>query len=483
MEDRPSVPGEVTQDDTDIARRKKRSGFLSSFLLRRRGALPEESEFHHDIQSTEDNDSLIEKRKKKKLKKAWHTLFPSLVKVENEPGAPRNPDPKGFDIDTWMSWQAPNSEFQKKASGLTEMPEESHVNNEYMPAGHVTTNPEIPLNFETEIPLQDRDDLSPEQSHAEPMVREIPENQASVATEADVDTEIDAAGAVAQPEVAYQPVGFDTGRSVESSPVSLNAVSPQEYDRQASARNEIQVHANRGTAAPILLVGLEHLGRKKADEQIRQELGQRIDSLERTIDAGKRIEQRAPSQHVEYVASDQMPKTEVVGQRPAHEGRAQVSPEVPLEAAPARQDRSVTKEALIKEKPEVKIPATNRQESHISPELPNEEIKSEQIMREVASAAEQDVPVERVFERSHEVKDDLTGATGAASVGSVISGRPSPALAPIVATAVGSSHHQPDTDNGRVNVDQAEYQRAVKQGFWSAIVILIFGALAYLMVK
>lgn len=115
------------------------------------------------------------------------------------------------------------------------------------------------------------------------------------------------------------------------------------------------------------------------------------------------------------------------------------------------------------------------------------ERRQERLMKEVAEAAEVNAPVERSFERSHEIKDDLPVSSAAASVGSVMASKLAAQQA-----AQASQYAQPTQasydNSGLPVIDDpkyaaAMYQQAMKFGLVTAVVIIIFGILAYLMVK
>ncbi len=117
----------------------------------------------------------------------------------------------------------------------------------------------------------------------------------------------------------------------------------------------------------------------------------------------------------------------------------------------------------------------------------SESFKPQKILEKVAEAADSDSPVERVFERSHEVKDDTVAATGASSVGSVAASRLS-TNDRIVYPKGTESTPQPSSKVVDIPVIQEsntpdEYRKAMAAGFSAALVIIVVGCIAYLMVK
>jgi hypothetical protein len=123
-------------------------------------------------------------------------------------------------------------------------------------------------------------------------------------------------------------------------------------------------------------------------------------------------------------------------------------------------------------------------------ELRNQEVMREEpektetykIMEQVAEAAEHNAPVERVFERSHEVKDDHSTPVGAASIGAIMAAQ---AEQKKITQLKASQAQMGINDQGlpviNTTSDSDIYKQAMRRGFWGAIIIIIFGLLAYLL--
>jgi hypothetical protein len=101
-------------------------------------------------------------------------------------------------------------------------------------------------------------------------------------------------------------------------------------------------------------------------------------------------------------------------------------------------------------------------------------------MEQVAEAAEHDVPVERAFERSHEVKDDQSTHIGAASIGSIMAEQVAKQrVNGPVATQLSQDASGLPVVSGRAQA--TAYKQAMRNGFWAAIIIIILGTIAYLL--
>jgi hypothetical protein len=128
------------------------------------------------------------------------------------------------------------------------------------------------------------------------------------------------------------------------------------------------------------------------------------------------------------------------------------------------------------------VPNTNQYaEAHVRPGF---------VMEQVAEAAEHDVPVEMAYERRQEIKDESgqAGHSGGAGAASTPQQQPNPFFAPSGQPPQASARQLAETQaylstnsSGSTNGDM--YKHAMQRGFWSAIVILVLGAVAYLLLR
>ncbi len=213
---------------------------------------------------------------------------------------------------------------------------------------------------------------------------------------------------------------------------------------------EVVIERGVGVGLPVLLVGAEYLARKSADKKISGKFSQEIKSIKQSASQGE-------------LAREQL--NTIVQQN-----REQ------LEAL--KRDRGIIEKKTILKQPEqqkkspVNTLAVEKQQ----------EAQPRLVFESVASAAEHDEPVERVFERSHEIKDETPVATAAASVGAIMASQKdvqTPVLKAI--PNVGSKPRLPSRLDPVAIADQ--YNQAIRTGFLTAVVLIIFSSIAYLMIK
>lgn len=239
-------------------------------------------------------------------------------------------------------------------------------------------------------------------------------------------------------------------------PTEVEAVIPHESPAAETTQpiverqTETVVERGIGGGLPLVLVGAEYLGRKHADKKIRKEFNEKID----------RVEQKTSQQEVNQT------QLETLIQQNKHQ----------LETL--KRERGMAQA----EKQEVVAP---RVESKLNLPPPEERVPTERILESVVDAAEHNVPVERVFERSHEVKDEpsVVGSVGATaqSIGAVMANQMAQHQAQIAQAQASTNQGLP------VIVDeqtaQNMYAQAMRSGFIGGIMIIILGLLAYLVIQ
>lgn len=228
---------------------------------------------------------------------------------------------------------------------------------------------------------------------------------------------------------------------------------------------EVVIERGAGMALPVVLVGAEYLARKKADKKLEKRVNEKIkltnNEVDRNADLQRELETltRHNKEQIETLKRERgivtIPERSQLAERIT--ARSEQWKEN-KQSQPRNPDLSPT---VTSEKPE--------------------ERETYKIMEQVAEAAEQNVPVERVFERSHEVKDDQTVPVGASSVGAIMAAQVKNQQ---LSNNTVAHSQRTDTSSLPVAYDKPGsdmYKQAVQRGFWAAIIIIILGTVAYLL--
>ena len=353
--------------------------------------------------------------------KRWRRFFRGAFKnVVPPPESPRNEREHGFDPNTWFSWQS--------AARL----EESQQHSPEQTSGEQSVTSETSEGSQPESPEVQH----PEETiHNSEHTRTIPE---------------------AAPQNVHEGRPYSEAQS--------GGVIHERLQSSNVVEREVIIERGVGAALPVALVGMEYLARKSADKKLKRSFTREVDSLK----------MRASQSETTRNELDAI----------VRQNREQL--EALKRDRGMTEKRGTTKETY-KNTPE-KIPSksaekrTNPMESTSRIEKQSE-VQPRMIFESVANAAEQDVPVERVFERSHEIKDDKTAtAAAAASVGTIMASQSD--IQKIIATlpVVQSKTTENMTDKTHQSI-VAAYDQAIKMGFIAAVAIIILGTVAYLMVK
>lgn len=268
------------------------------------------------------------------------------------------------------------------------------------------------------------------------------------------------------------------------------------YDKKSDPES-----SRRGVAVLTALLGAEYFARRRADRKVRQELKQvqkRTKSLEKRIPSGAETskvtrESRGSKDVLPHDLKTKLEQTESFKRQPIIEKGRVAKKEIVV-------DNRNRLHLMSAETPvaEPKEPMKERRQERIQPddlpimepldplvrlELDNyKDRKAEEfervILERVADAAEHDVPIEKHYERRHEVKDASTKVTSnAASVSSIISqmGAQSTSSFPAILPHQQSSPSAKSMPQHNSNhaIDNVAYKQAMKSGFWAAIVILL----------
>lgn len=446
------TPGPEPQDDANPESRskKKRSASrLSQYLSGLRG---KENEV-----SGEKNDE-----KPKRFRRLFNKIFPQVVESPSQ--EEKGEQQHGFDYESWFSWTSFAN--RQESAGVT-------------PAngGSESTVSTATEEIAAEVPAETAEDESgPPRTEPEAEEQSPPdrvEDPLETPAEPEVSDDL-----LTPPEIPTIPSQREVFSRQQEEHELVQAAPPGENSTQ-----EVIVERGSGAALPVLLVGAEYIARKRADRKLEGRLNEKIKESKEKIDNTTTIQQE-----LETVVKQNEEQLEAL--KRAREGQAPVeappiqkiiekipTPRPERDTAPKQQTRSAERVQSTPESREQPRPVIERNAI-------KDEVQPEKILEQVADAAEHDIPVERIFERSHEVKDDRTVSGAAASVGAVMNSQ-----------AVANQYQalqqvkQPiDTQGGPLpfvsdSAARIAYKQAVKMGFWGAVMIIILGAIAYLVVK
>lgn len=259
------------------------------------------------------------------------------------------------------------------------------------------------------------------------------------------------------------------------------------FDRSSSSESprETRYEAPRGAiAAAVGLVGAEYFGRKRADRRLKRE----IDQLQKRVRDGERA-----SKQLQSIAKESKDQRRELQQRQkdfearlperSHQAAEKVVATPKYESKPMQPKESAEKRPEVFREAEGLIDMSeNSPAPVISPEkTPNikEDTpeKPEAVFKKVIAAAEHDDPIERSYERRHEIKDEagapLGTGSGPVSIGSIMAGMNDS----LPAQPASRAHPAPSPRQNDITVQQngpSMYDQAVQRGFWGGVIVIIF---------
>lgn len=395
-------------------------------------------------EADDEEESLDTKQRQRSLfSRFFKRLFPQRQTIEPVP--PR-PDSKplgteGTTINTQAEAEAPN-ENQAIMSGLPPEGEPARPK----PAGTPPVNtiqPEMPLAAE----LAD---------HELNIDTPIVESQ-SARTSADRET----------------PLG-------QGAQISEQVV----YERRPQPKAE-RVTVNRVDRSPLALalIGLEYFGRKRADRRLQTEdrrIKKSVANVEKRLELQEQSQQQLEqlAKRSQDQARDLRQKRSIYEQQLVSESKITTGPRSLPESRPPIISTSETLPHPPATDIETPIKTVVSQAETVEPRTK----QPEAVFREVARAAEKNVPIERAYERRHEVKDQTSGPSsigGPASIGVIMSQMQA---AERMQSALSGASPSPTSysiaANDRPASDGDLYRQAAQRGFWGGVVIIIFGLLA-----
>jgi len=481
MEDRQYDPNEDKAPALDSEKKRKQGNFLSQFLAKRRGLSLESKESDGD-EEDEDSDE-----KPKKWRRKFRSFFRNNIVAP--PEEENKESKKGIfelfklPLTQEVSRDTPPESIEETVAAQTE-----HLSLEANPRSDEIVNPDRPIEERAPTVETSMDDpIASEKTFEGP--REYMAMSETTPDTASTEPEAPA------PEAELPEPETD---AIEQEPVRTNSYEglltishPEERiassEPSVITERETVVERGVGSALPVALVAAEYVGRKRADRKITRNFNEKTNQLQKDAEKSALMQQqlealvRQNKEQLEALKQDRgILEKPVVAI--SHEQSAAKSPELrPAASIEEAVNRSAPREKLPPT--EVKRPQLRAERVQLTPE--ENAPRPREIMTQIAQAAERNVPVERVFERSHEVKDDLTArAASAPSVGNVVSSRATYQTGYNFSKEYQQTISQ-STDNLPVYVqsDSDMYKQAMKAGFTAAVVIIIFGVIAYLMIK
>lgn len=253
------------------------------------------------------------------------------------------------------------------------------------------------------------------------------------------------------------------------------AFAPDEAITQTPTvvERERVVERGVGLALPVVLVGAEYFARKRADRKLDRKFETKTELMKKDMNRGELARDQLDSLVRQNRDQLERLKQERGVQQPS------------VEARPAPEIRT-TKEA-----PEIRKPGPEANRQQYQQErrevraTPYEQAERREVVQAENKAETTEVQTrsERIIERSHEIKDDHT-VPSAPSVGAIMAAQAAQKQAAASQNMASQTTYDPLGLPVIADSRSAEvYKQAMRAGFWAAVTIIIFGLLAYLMVK
>lgn len=427
------LPGSTPEGNFSSDPKPEKESALTK-TLRRLGLFSERSKEEADEDEEEETEE-----KPKKFRRFFKGLFKNVVTPPTDPEA--HP-PKRFDLETFLGG--------------------AHITEESTPDKTSEIVGTEQSELRPEVPVTDAE-ITPEASSDQTLTNEVTattENRENPTPNIDILKPDSGPEHVSlTPETTLPRYAFDQSQDR----TVFERTAPQPVDK------EVVIERGAGMALPVALVGAEYLARKKADRKLDAKYNEKVTKLETENDHNNIVTEQLNNLVRQNREQLDALKRERGIAAPLAETRAGQIAEHPVIQAETQQraEHPASQTYFEKQPPQ-------------TPEQP-EGKETYKIMEQVAEAAEQNVPVERVFERSHEVKDDQTGPVGAASIGAIMAARGQGQQLP----QQNNTNQQPtDTSSLPVAYDKPAgdmYKQAMMRGFWAGVIIIILGTIAYLL--
>jgi hypothetical protein len=455
MEDRRN-PHNPEDNEESTSDNDERDEFLAGWL----GRLEQS---HQSSELEEDDEEEEEPGLPKRWRRFWRRLFDREVQNEGQGSEPAQPEQRRPILDLSINTEAEADDSENTVDPSEYSPPEEVPQESIAEAG-APTSPAEGMNdsFVADVP-----DVEPPISPTE-----VPDSGEGVSV----------SRTPTLPEAPQQPEPAIRGRH-EHRPESLRTL----YGRDEEEGREVPAHThpNRAAAATTLLVGAEFLARRRADRKLKREverLNQRITEGDQAAKRLKTVAEETKERVAQQVSdrkvvstpkhAEQLPENHVSSKELRQSEIIHVQPEKRLAPKPSelpeRLHLHTEKQPETLRRPEERIEPAEQEVRMPRPE---------KILETVTVAAEHDLPIERLYERRHEVKDDKTSVTtGAVPVATVLTGmRHTPLYSSRPAVSAASAGVKPPS----VTTSPQLYKQAMRRGFWGAVTLLVFIAIIF----
>ncbi len=439
MENRPLGPEEQDENTESTNTKKKRGSKLSNYLSSLRGR---EASSHTAGEGQEAE-------KPKRMQRLFARLFPGIVEKPAHLSTDMPEQQHEFNHDVWANITRFASRIEQGQQGVGEQQDDDDEN------VNVSTRPTPSLVAAPTQPAAS--DTNPAHHTSERIMDAAPIAEETVPDAPSLPLD--------NGEVTIDFGQQDRQPTVDSLPTEKKVPTETVIERRGS------------NLLPIALVGAEYVGRKRADKKLEARTNKKIDAFKKEQDHGSALQKE-----LEKVVSENKQQIEQLKKaRSTMESQVSDRGRIPaLESRTTPSERKESPRQEVRGAPE----RTSPQETSDKVAQSSEVVRPNNIAEQVAEAAEHDVPVERAFERSHEVKDDKShpvAAAGAASVGSVVAASTAAGMA--ASSKVAGSDNAKDLPFVSDEAAREFYRRAAARGFWAAICLIVLGTIAYLVVK
>ena len=474
MEELPAPPESNDPAVSRKARRRSAGDFLQSYLLRRANeAAPESGLEEDDDDEDEETGSRysLARRFRRNLRRLRN--FGGLVEAE----------------------RVEKKDIATDKSAATEKPSE-------------TLEQDIPAEMPTqEFQQQPQQQQAAGPESAEPPAADPTSRETSPLSRAEMQQEQAAGGE--EPAAVTSERRSNLPSESLSAPLTAEIPSlmppPMErtvYERVSAADapeiNTVDSKARVLAGTGLVATGLESLGRRKQDRKILRQIDtlkqagqqerQRTDRLEQKVsnardeshrpDLWQQAFERSPLA-VDHLVYERPAVEKVISPRPAKGEQAREKAELRPTA-----NRLATASKITPEKQHAGQTAADK-----VPEVekllhkPEKALPPEAVREEVEVAADKNLPLERLYERRHEVKDDpvTAGATGKASASGSSSGTNTPQQAVPVFSMPSISDENAPVPPASILANARIYRHAVLNGLWGAVIVLLIIAVSSIM--
>lgn len=297
----------------------------------------------------------------------------------------------------------------------------------------------------------------------------LPENRPMQPSEISADKEN-------RPEHASQMPAYTEGSSVPlpAQEVIVNLTrQPETGDFKGATlepKESSLLHSHKeplGAAAAIGTVLVDQLSRRR-DRKLRREHKSDMQAIKKELDNGV-----MPNTSLETAKTGQAPEPEPAKNLETGKFVNKAQLESTVQSNIKKQNSLETAKEVV-EKSTKEGQAAFKPETLVKPLSP-EDIPPEVVLEQVEAAAEKDIPIEAVFEKRHEIKDEPDEKDKRSDTSLNNIGQLSEQIANLAKTTAQMSKlqsHKPAKSEAKS--PKSMYAQAVTSGFWTALVILAF---------